>query len=264
MNRRDFVKASSAAGLVSALGSAGAVASAQSRNMTNVIELRYYWMRNGNQTQRTNDYLKGALLPAAKRAGALTVGFFGGLIAESAPFVLSVASFSSLAAMETAAAKMADDKEFAKAFDSYNSMTELSYDRMENCVLRGFSTFPGIEAPKVEEGKSHIFELRTYEANNVKASKRKIKMFDDGEISIFKKVGMIPVFFGEAIIGTRLPKLTYMLAYDSLAGRDKVWSAFLSDPDWIKLRAMPGLSDAEIVSNISSSLLRPTPYSEIR
>jgi hypothetical protein len=55
-----------------------------------------------------------------------------------------------------------------------------------------------------------------------------------------------------------------MLAYDDLAARDKTWSAFSADPDWQKLRATPGLSDADIVNNISNAILRPLPFSPIR
>jgi hypothetical protein len=89
-------------------------------------------------------------------------------------------------------------------------------------------------------------------------------MFGDGEIAIFRRCGMLPVFFGQTVIGRDLPNLTYMLAFDDLAARDKAWGAFGKDSDWQKLRATPGLSDAEIVSNISNAILRPLAFSPIR
>jgi hypothetical protein len=89
-------------------------------------------------------------------------------------------------------------------------------------------------------------------------------MFDDGEIAIFRRLGLTPVFFGQTLIGANMPNLTYMLAFDNLAAREKAWQAFAQDPEWQKLRAQPGLSDAEIVSNISNSILRPLPGSDIR
>ena len=55
-----------------------------------------------------------------------------------------------------------------------------------------------------------------------------------------------------------------MLSYEDLASRDRLWKAFGADPEWQKLRAQPGLSDAEIVSNISNQILRPLNFSEIR
>jgi hypothetical protein len=89
-------------------------------------------------------------------------------------------------------------------------------------------------------------------------------MFDNGEIGIFRRLGMRPVFFGQTIVGRDMPNLTYMLAFDDLAHRERAWRAFGADPEWQKLRATPGLSDAEIVSNISSAILRPLPFSPIR
>jgi hypothetical protein len=55
-----------------------------------------------------------------------------------------------------------------------------------------------------------------------------------------------------------------MLSFDDLASRERLWRAFGSDPEWQKLRAQPGLSDAEIVSNISNAILRPLAFSPIR
>ncbi len=227
--------------------------------------MRYFRLRNGNQVQRTQDFLGKAFLPAAQRAGIGPMGFFSGLIAQDSPFVLALLSYPSLAGMEAAMERMAADKAYAASFDEYNSAGELSYMRMENTLLRAFDSMPQVEMPPAEGRKTpRIFELRTYESNNAKASKRKIKMFDDSEIAIFRRLGMTPVFFGEALVGRNLPNLSYMLAFDDLAAREKAWRAFGADAEWQKLRVQPGLTDAEIVSNISSSILRPLPFSPIR
>jgi hypothetical protein len=124
---------------------------------------------------------------------------------------------------------------------------------------------PTLEVPP-NDGKrpAKIFELRTYESNNEKASRRKVGMFENGEIAVFRKVGMTPVFFGQTVVGRNQPNITYMLTFDDLAARDRLWRNFGSDPEWQKLRAQPGLSDAEVVSNISNAILRPTAFSPIR
>ena len=89
-------------------------------------------------------------------------------------------------------------------------------------------------------------------------------MFDDAEIGIFRRLGMTPVFFGQTLIGRSLPNLSYMLAFDDLAARERLWRSFGADAEWQKLRVQPGLSDAEIVSSISNTILRPLPFSPIR
>ncbi len=38
-----------------------------------------------------------------------------------------------------------------------------------------------------------------------------------------------------------MPNLTYMLAFDDLAAREKCWSEFSADPQWQKLRTTGGI-----------------------
>jgi hypothetical protein len=89
-------------------------------------------------------------------------------------------------------------------------------------------------------------------------------MFDEGEHALFAKLGMVNVFFGETLAGSEMPNLTYMVGFDDLAHREKAWSAFGSSPEWKKMAAQPGVSDAEVVSNISNYIVRPLGFSAIR
>lgn len=230
------------------------------------IELLKIRMRNtqDSMVQRTTEFFGKVWLPAAQRAGVTKSGAFNALIGEDSPFLLFVLQFPTLSVWESLRERMGADKEYLKARDTYGS-GPLGYVRYETSLLRGFQSFPAIEVPAAAAGgKTRIFELRTYESNNTITLGKKMGMFDNGEIAIFRKVGMVPVFFGETVIGQNQPNLTYMIGYDDLAARDKVWSAFGASPEWQKLRGQPGLSDGEIVSNISNSMVRPTAFSGIR
>ena len=255
MHRRQFVTAASA-------GLAAAPLAAARQNA--FFELRYYHMRNGSQLQRTADFLSKYFQPAAERLHIGPLGFFNAVIGEQSPFILALISYPSADAFAASAERLASDKEFQQGFDEYNSMVELSYIRMENSLLRAFDVQPSVAVPPAGNRPPRIFELRTYESNNAKAAQRKIRMFNEGEAGIFERLGMAPVFFGETMVGRNLPSLTYMLSFESMAARDKLWSAFGNDPEWQKLRAQPGLADAEIVSNISNAILRPLAFSPIR
>ena len=259
MTRRAFLPAAA-----SAVAAGNAVAADAAKNQ--ILELRRIQLRNGpdNQRQRANDFLKQQVA-ALGRAGAGPTGVFSSNIAPDGPFLLVLASYASLSAMEQVLAKLAADAEYQKALDAYNALPGLNYERMESSLLRAFDGYPSV-IPPPNDGKrpARLFEVRQYESNNTGTLKRKVKMFNDGEIAVFQRAGGQPVFFGETIVGARQPNLTYMLSYEDLAGRDKVWKAFGADPDWQKLRATPGLSDAEVVSNISNYLLTPLPFSQIR
>lgn len=222
-------------------------------------------MRSGPHVERTTQFLSTAWAPAARRAGATTLGLFNPVIAPRSPFILTLAAHPSISAFETAEDRMAADKQYRSAADGYDIIGDPAYIRIESSILRAFPDIPNITTPAADpQHAARIFELRTYESPSEKAGQRKMRMFEDGEAAVFRRLGMAPVFFGQAVAGANLPSLTYMLAYDDLAARESLWKAFGADPEWRKLRAQPGLSDAEIVSNISNAILRPLPFSDIR
>jgi hypothetical protein len=258
MNRRDFV-------LTGGAGMAFSSAAAGADAKRSVIELTLFKMRNtvDGMTRRTNDFLGKAALPALKRNGAGPVGVFQAVIAPDSPFALLLTSYPNFAAYETTIDKLAADEEFVKASDALYA-EGLPYTRVERTLLRGFPSFPGIEVAKADGGKTRVYELRQYESNNVASLRRKVKMFDEGEIDLFRKVGMVPVFFGTTVAGRNMPNLVYMVGFDDMAARDKAWGAFGSSPEWKKMSSQPGVSDGEVVSNITNWILRPAPFSEIR
>ncbi|HVX66793.1 MAG TPA: NIPSNAP family protein [Bryobacteraceae bacterium] len=247
MNRRDFLHTAAAAGPVGALAAAAPPASA-----VKVIELRYYRMRNGSQVQRTTSFLQTHYLPAAQRAG-ITAGLFSSVVAPESPSILVVKGYASFEALGASLDKLAADKEFSAAAAEYNAPAEPNFQRAESSLLRAFHAMEAIDFPT-----GGVVELRTYESKNPITLRRKIGMFEEGgEIAIFRRTGLAPVFFGEMIVGPRMPNLTYMVAFRDQDARTKAWSAFGADPEWQKLRAQPGLADSDIVSGISNSLWSP-------
>jgi hypothetical protein len=69
------------------------------------------------------------------------------------------------------------------------------------------------------------------------------------------------VFYGGALAGDNLPKLTYMVTHDSADNVKSHWSNFLKDPDWKKLSGNPIYKDN--VSKIINTFLRPVGGSQI-
>jgi hypothetical protein len=111
--------------------------------------------------------------------------------------------------------------------------------------------------------RKRIFQLRTYESASHGTHARKIQMLNDAEIGIFTRTGFAPVFFGDALIDTRMPSLTYLLTFADTTELNERWAIFLSDPEWKALSGQPRNTDAEIVSNISNLLLSPLECSQI-
>ena len=274
MERRDFISAAMAAGgaWLSTAAAANAAESVQAargqERATEYYELRRYRLRRGPAQALTDTYLRTAALPAWQRAGAGPIGVFSVMIGPDSPTFYVLIVHKTLDAFSSLGERLASDAEYEKAAAPYLNAeaTAPAFVRVDASLMRAFEGMPKLELPfgAGERGRRpRIFELRTYESHSEKASKKKIEMFNRAEITIFRRAGLTPVFFGETLVGANMPNLTYMLVYEDMAARDKQWSAFGADPEWKTLSTTPGFTDPEIVSNISNAYLRPTAYSQI-
>src|SRR5947209_16550204 len=131
MNRRRFVAGAAGAGLATA-------AAADAPPQKSLYDLRFFYMRTGNQVERTTAHLRDVWLPAARRAGVGPVGFFSPVIGERSPYILSLASYPGFAAIERAHGKFPADAEFQKGRDAYHTIGDPAYIRIENTLLRAF------------------------------------------------------------------------------------------------------------------------------
>jgi len=225
------------------------------------FELRRYHLHVGAKKNLVGNFLRDVGIAAMNRIGIQPVGVFNAMYGPNSPTLYVLLVHKSLrSVVETSSRLMAELEALDRAATYLNMpLSEPAYVRYESSLMVAFSHMPKLEVP---EKKLRIFELRTYESHSSKAAKKKIEMFNEGgEIATFRKTGLQPVFFGETIVGPKLPNLTYMLVFDNMADRDERWNVFRDDPDWKKLRANPAYKDT--VSNITDIILRPTPYSQI-
>lgn len=268
MKRRNFIANGLGAASLLAANSTMASSSQSSTGKQNdskreYYELRLYHLRRGPKQKLMDDFLRDVALPAMKRQGIGPVGFFNVATGPDSPTLYMLIPHKDLDSFATASSRVAADPVYQKEGAAFLQApaSDPAYVRMESSLMIAFEGMPKLEVPTT---KDRLFELRTYESHSKMANKKKIEMFSTGgEIAIFRRTGLQPVFFGETLIGSHLPNLTYMLVFENMAAHDRNWGAFVSDPEWKKLSATPGYTDPEIVSNISNVFLRPTSYSQI-
>jgi hypothetical protein len=260
MNRRHFVTSGLVAG---ALGSSGWAAPAGPE--PHYHELRTYHLRNDMEPARIHSFFQEHFIPMMKRQGIGPVGCFNVISGLHSPALMVLIDYKSLAEMQSVIEKSAADQTYMKAWKEFEAAAELPYVRYESELLKAFSGHPQLQVPPTDGNRPpRIFELRVYESKDAFALQNKIDMFNQEEIKIFSDCGFANIFFGEAICGTRLPHLTYMIGFDNAAAREKAWDTFRVNPDWERIRGKAGWTDKEAVSNIHASFLRPTRFSDIR
>jgi hypothetical protein len=260
MKRRDFVKAVAAGTVMSGIPLAMGVPGDERKYCT----LEWFRCRRDMDVTRMRDFLGSSLVPALNRAGVQPVGLFQTSVGPDSPSMLVVAPYDSMAAIQETGSKLAKDEKYTAEQSAFDEKWELAYERREAALLQTFKSIPGIEIPKVEAGKSNIFELRMYESRNLLGHTKKVKMFDEGEITLFRRVGVNPVFFGSTVFGARIPNLVYMIYFSNMEARTEAWAKFGQDPDWKKMSTAPGMADRELVSTISNQILTPLTGSQLK
>jgi hypothetical protein len=257
MNKRTFLKTAAAA-------AATVRASAIERDPARpeFFELRTWTLKTAKQPL-LDEYLSKAFIPAVGRAGSGPVGVFSEAPQGEDVAVTALIVHPTIEQVAGLSTKLTGDADYQKAAHDYLAATPTDpiYARIESSLHRGIPGMPKLA--RTDPKQPRLFNLRIYENHNERAAAKKVEMFTTAELAIFRRVGLTPVFFGETLVGGKMPNLTYMLVFPDEAGRKAAWSKFGGDPEWQKLKAIPEFMDKEIVLKITNKLLTPAGYSEL-
>jgi hypothetical protein len=107
-----------------------------------------------------------------------------------------------------------------------------------------------------------IYELRIYDCLPGRLPTL-LKRFNDHTLTIWERHGIRQAGLFTTVIGEHSNRLTYLLAWDSLADREARWASFMADPAWHEARDNSE-RDGPIIANVSSQILAPTAFSALR
>ena len=268
MRRREYLLGSAIAAAASALPELSHPAKKPEKK--HLLELRTYHFASPEKQRTFEGFLQVAALPAFNRAGSRPVGVFR-LLAKDNPdlklaedstdlyVLLPHESFESVAQLP---ARLSVDEAFQRAGEAiiHAPKSDPAFLRYESNLMLAFDGFPQVKVPTQAPGR--LLQLRIYESHTNERGRKKVEMFNKGgELAIFARSGMTGVFFGQSLIGSKLPNLIYMLAFPSEQDQKKAWDTFRNDPEWKRLSQMEDYKD--VVSNITNLILRPTDASQI-
>ncbi len=266
MKRREFLTSSLAASALALTDRAPAQTSAAATGPREYYQLRKYSLQSGPQIKLMDNYVEGALIPALNRIGITPVGAFRLEFGPETPTLYLLLPSSNLETLATVDLRLARDEQFMKAAAPFWNTPAITpaYKRLESSLLIGFEGYPKLTLPASTAQKAkRIFQLRTYESPTDQDHVRKVEMFHHGEFEIFQRSGCGQVFYGDTLVGPRMPCLTYMLTFADMAELNAGWDRFRSDPEWKKLSGSPRYNFEATVSNVTNLVLSPAPYSQI-
>ncbi|HEX5482775.1 MAG TPA: NIPSNAP family protein [Terriglobia bacterium] len=266
MHRRKFLASSLAASALVAAPALPAGKEADSNSGREYYLLRRYNLRSGPQVKITNQFFRDVFVPAVNRLGITPVGVFNLVLGPQTPALYVLLPSASLELLANLDARLEADPEYVKNGASFLSAPAANpaYLQIESSLMLAFHGRPKLQLPPMTAGREpRAFELRTYESPSERDHRRKIEMFHSGEFDVFRQAGFWPVFYGDTLVGSRMPNLTYLLAFHGLAERDKLWQAFGASPEWKKLTHSSKFDFESIVTNVTNFILSPASYSQI-
>lgn len=268
MKRREFLITSALAGL--AFRTSAMTRIPEAKPGKELLELRLYHFKSAAKQGAFDGFLGRAAIPSLNRAGIRPVGVFK-MLRDDNPKLGMEADSSDLHVLLPHKSpesfimlvdRLAGDQAFLEAGAAILDAPKAdpAYVRFESSLMLAFDGVPQVEVPT--RADSRLLQLRIYESHSTERAIKKIEMFNEGgELEIFRRCGMNPVFFGQSLIGSKLPNLTYMLSFENDEAMAKAWAAFGRDPAWLKLRKDERYKDT--VSNVTNLILRPTRSSQI-
>jgi len=82
-----------------------------------------------------------------------------------------------------------------------------------------------------------IYEMRIYTCMPGRLPDL-LRRFETVTLAMWEKHGIRQAGFWTTLIGADNNDLTYLLQWESLAERERIWTAFASDPAWIAARSL--------------------------
>ena len=229
-------------------------------------QIKIYHLKNNDQVDQVDQYLKNVYLPALHRLGIKNIGVFKPIANDTSAvkFIYVLIPFNSAEAwmkLEEGLKKDAVFESSAKSFTEAPS-DKSPYERMESILLEAFPGQGHLLLPATKNAE-RVFELRSYESPTENLSEKKMAMFNTGgEIDIFKRLGFNPVFYARVVSGSHMPNFMYMPVFDNVQQRDAQWKIFGNDPQWKEISAKPENENKVSVSHIDSILMHSTSYSD--
>jgi len=232
-----------------------------------IYELKIYHIESPEQEKRLDNYLENAYLPALHKAGIAKVGVFKPLLSdekEAGTKVYVFVPYTDLQQFEELPGKLEKDAQYLTKGKDYIDAPHDNppYKRIETTLMRAFTGMPNFQEPKLNgPKKDRVYELRSYESATEKQYLNKVKMFNDGEIEIFDRLGFNAVFYAEVIAGARMPNLVYLTTFEDMESEKAHWKAFSTDPQWDKMKVMEEYQNN--MNRNDARLLYPADYSDL-
>jgi hypothetical protein len=104
-----------------------------------------------------------------------------------------------------------------------------------------------------------VHEMRVYEAMPGRLGDLNNR-FREITLPIWVRLGIRPLAFWTTLVGPSNNALIYVLSWDSMAERERLWALFMTDEEWLRRKGEMD-RDGPLVARAENQLLQLTNYS---
>lgn len=194
---------------------------------TRVIACETFSVIDGGQAEHLRAYISDTLLPCMDRLCNNPRMCLEAVVAPHTPQTLLLTVYSSFDEMLEERARIAADPRVRRAWAGIESAQVLDDVQSQVLIASAESVrFPAQSASV----KSGLFEVRTWHAPAWRSGPA------PDFSSVLSRIGAEPIVAGATVAGEHLPRFTYVLPFESLATRQKVWDRLDGDAQWIQMQ----------------------------
>jgi hypothetical protein len=228
-------------------------------------QFKIYHLKNNEQVNEVDEYLKNVYLPALHRLNIRNIGVFKPIANDTATvkYIYVLIPFRSEKEWMQLDKNILKDETYTADAKNFLAapVDKAPYERMESVLLEAFLSQGQLLLPAAKNA-DRVFELRSYESPTENLLAKKIAMFNKDEINIFNRLGFNPIFYGRVLSGSHMPNLMYMPIFKNVEDRNAQWKVFGNDPKWKEISSDPENENKVSVSHIDSILMYSVSYSD--
>ena len=157
-----------------------------------IYELKVYELFQSSSIKNFNAYFEDHYIPTLSDKGIQNVGVFSEVSEDLPRKIYVFVPYANMEEYQKVTSDLSSDAELQQASSALNPVDKPMFNRYQTSLYIAFDGMPKMIKP---DNKNRFYELRTYESHSVDAYRRKVNMFNEGELDLFAELDFGSVFF---------------------------------------------------------------------
>ena len=168
-----------------------------------IYELKVYELFQSSSIKNFNAYFEDHYIPTLSDKGIQNIGVFSEVSEDLPRKIYVFVPYANMEEYQKVTSDLSSDAELQQASSALNPVDKPMFNRYQTSLYIAFVGMPKMIKP---DNKNRFYELRTYESHSEDAYRRKVNMFNEGELDLFAELDFGSVFWIQILDRTQWSK----------------------------------------------------------